>query len=155
MGWHFLLQRVFPTQGSNPGLPHCRQMLYRLSHQGSPFLDEAQSLASFQGGGVYSIYSFTFGCTVSVVAHRLFSSCSKQRLLFSLQCRGFFCFKAWAVERAGSVAVVHRHVGSSGTRDRTHANCISRHILNHCTTRDVQGGAVCMPISQIKRLLLR
>ena len=32
---HFLLQRIFPTQGSNPGLPHCRQMLYRLSHQGS------------------------------------------------------------------------------------------------------------------------
>ena len=32
---HFLLQGIFPTQGSNPGLPHCRQMLYRLSHQGS------------------------------------------------------------------------------------------------------------------------
>ena len=31
---HFLLQGIFPTQGSNPGLPHCRQMLYRLSHQG-------------------------------------------------------------------------------------------------------------------------
>ena len=30
---HFLLQRTFPTQGSNPGLLHCRQMLYRLSHQ--------------------------------------------------------------------------------------------------------------------------
>ena len=31
-----LLQGIFPTQGSNPGLPHCRQMLYQLSHQGSP-----------------------------------------------------------------------------------------------------------------------
>ena len=29
---HFLFQGIFPTQGSNPGLPHCRQMLYRLSH---------------------------------------------------------------------------------------------------------------------------
>ena len=27
---------IFPTQGSNPGLPHCRQILYQLSHQGSP-----------------------------------------------------------------------------------------------------------------------
>ena len=27
---------IFPTQGSNPGLPPCRQMLYCLSHQGSP-----------------------------------------------------------------------------------------------------------------------
>ena len=31
-----LLQGIFPSQGSNPGLPHCRQMLYQLSHQGSP-----------------------------------------------------------------------------------------------------------------------
>ena len=30
-----LLQGIFPTQGSNPGFPHCRQTLYRLSHQGS------------------------------------------------------------------------------------------------------------------------
>ena len=34
LGYHFLLQ-IFPTQGLNPGLPHCRQTLYRLSHQGS------------------------------------------------------------------------------------------------------------------------
>ena len=32
----FLLQRIFPTQGSNPGLPHCRKTLYHLSHQGRP-----------------------------------------------------------------------------------------------------------------------
>ena len=31
-----LLHRVFPTQGSNPGLPHCRRILYQLSHKGSP-----------------------------------------------------------------------------------------------------------------------
>ena len=35
VGFHLLLQRIFPTQGSNPGLLHCRQTLYRLSHQGS------------------------------------------------------------------------------------------------------------------------
>ena len=28
---HFLLQMIFLTQESKPGLPHCRQMLYRLS----------------------------------------------------------------------------------------------------------------------------
>ena len=33
VGCHFLLQGIFPTQGSNPGLPHCRQTLYRLCHQ--------------------------------------------------------------------------------------------------------------------------
>jgi len=31
-----LLQRIFPTQGLNPGLPHCRWILYELSYQGSP-----------------------------------------------------------------------------------------------------------------------
>ena len=31
-----LLQGIFPTQGSNPGLLHCRWILYQLSHQGSP-----------------------------------------------------------------------------------------------------------------------
>ena len=31
-----LLQRIFPTQGSNPGLLHCSQILYQLSHKGSP-----------------------------------------------------------------------------------------------------------------------
>ena len=32
-----LLQGIFPTQGSNPGFPHCRRILYQLSHQGRPF----------------------------------------------------------------------------------------------------------------------
>ena len=36
MGCHVLLQGIFPTQGSNPGLPHCRWILYYLSHQRSP-----------------------------------------------------------------------------------------------------------------------
>ena len=31
-----LLQEIFSTQGLNPGLPHCRQNLYQLSHKGSP-----------------------------------------------------------------------------------------------------------------------
>ena len=34
VGCHFLLQEIFPTQGSNPALLHCKQTLYCLSHQG-------------------------------------------------------------------------------------------------------------------------
>ena len=30
-----ILQGIFPTQESNPGLPHCRQILYQLNHQGN------------------------------------------------------------------------------------------------------------------------
>ena len=36
VGCHALLQGIFPTQEANPGLPHCRQILYHLSQQGSP-----------------------------------------------------------------------------------------------------------------------
>ena len=36
VGCHSLVQGIFPTQGSNPGLLHCRQILYHLSHQRSP-----------------------------------------------------------------------------------------------------------------------
>ena len=36
VGCHFLLQGIFLNQGLNPGLLHCRQILYQLSHKGSP-----------------------------------------------------------------------------------------------------------------------
>ena len=36
VGSHALLQGIYPTQGSNWGLLNCRQILYLLSHQGSP-----------------------------------------------------------------------------------------------------------------------
>ena len=36
VGSHSFLQGIFPTHGLNPGLPHCRHILYCLSHQGSP-----------------------------------------------------------------------------------------------------------------------
>ena len=36
VGCHALLQGIFPTQRLNPGLPHCRLILYHLSYQGSP-----------------------------------------------------------------------------------------------------------------------
>ena len=51
VGSRCLLQGIFPTQGLNPGLPHCRQILYQLSHQGSPELPRAPT---------YSVYCW--GC---------------------------------------------------------------------------------------------
>ena len=36
VGSSFLLQAICPNQGSNPGLPNCRWVLYQLSHKGSP-----------------------------------------------------------------------------------------------------------------------
>ena len=41
---HSFLQGIFPTQGSNPGLLHCRQILYHLSQQESPHFFIAEDL---------------------------------------------------------------------------------------------------------------
>ena len=58
LGWNTgvgslsLLQGIFPTLGSNPGRLHCRQILYQLSHKGSPrilnWIDYPFSIGSFQ-----------------------------------------------------------------------------------------------------------
>ena len=42
VGCHALLQEIFPTQRSNPGLLRCQQILYHLSHEGSPGLLDTQ-----------------------------------------------------------------------------------------------------------------
>ena len=41
-----LFQEIVPTHGLNPGLLHCRQILYYLSHQGSPWLLQALNMHS-------------------------------------------------------------------------------------------------------------
>ena len=67
-----LLQGIFPTQGSNPGLPHCREILYQLNHKGSPRILE------------WVAYPFSTGSSrprnrtgVSCSAGRFFTNCIK------------------------------------------------------------------------------
>ena len=55
MGCHFFLQEIFPTQGLNPGLPHCRQTLYHLSHQGSPIRTLLELINEFSKVSGYKI----------------------------------------------------------------------------------------------------
>ena len=49
VGSRSLLQGIFPTQGSNPGLLHCRQILYQLSHRGGPRILEWVAYPFFSG----------------------------------------------------------------------------------------------------------
>ena len=49
VGSFSLLWEIFPTHGSNPGLPHCRWILYQLNHKGSPRILE------------WVVYSFSSG----------------------------------------------------------------------------------------------
>ena len=46
LGYYYLLQGIFLTQASNPGLLHCREILYHLSHQGSPRVWQFSPLVS-------------------------------------------------------------------------------------------------------------
>ena len=55
MGSWSLLQRIFPTQGWNPGFLHCRWILYQLSQKGSPRILEwvaYPSSANFPAPGI-------------------------------------------------------------------------------------------------------
>ena len=56
VGCHFLLQRIFQTQGSNTHLIPCRQILNHLSHQGCPLSFMVMSL----GFSVHNIISSTY-----------------------------------------------------------------------------------------------
>ena len=54
VGSHSLPQGIFPNQGSNPGLPHCRQILYHLSHR------ESQNSCNFLGFFIIFCYDICF-----------------------------------------------------------------------------------------------
>ena len=60
VGGHFFLQGIFLTQGSNPGLSNCRQILYQLSHQGSPRVFLLVHYYTCNAGDSFTHYSFAF-----------------------------------------------------------------------------------------------
>ena len=70
-GLPFLLQGIFPTQGSNPGLLHCRQTFYHLSHQGiatknlmirenGQRRDKGKSVQGIQLAAVYKVWNLNY-----------------------------------------------------------------------------------------------
>ena len=79
VGGHYLFQGIFSTQGSNPGLPHRRQILYQLSHKGSPRI---------------------LGCSLSLL-QRIFPTQESNWGLLSCITGGFFT--SWAIREALSL----------------------------------------------------
>ena len=68
VGCHSLLQGIFPTQGSNLGLLHCRQILYHLSHQGSPVIAENGGRNHFLYREIFATYCvFTLEITMPLL----------------------------------------------------------------------------------------
>ena len=79
VGCHAFLQGIIPAQGLNPGLPHCRQILYHLSHQGSSRILE------------WVAYPFSSGSSqprnqtrVSCIAGRFFTSWTTRETLHNV-----------------------------------------------------------------------
>ena len=62
-GSHFLPEGISLTQGTNPGLLHCRQILYHLSHQGSPVTQVAKKKKK---GTVHKCFLFLCTCLFAV-----------------------------------------------------------------------------------------
>jgi len=71
VGCHALLQGIFPTQGSDPGLPHYRHIIFHLSSQGSPRILECIAYPFSRRS------SWPMNCTrVPCTAGRFFTSCA-------------------------------------------------------------------------------
>ena len=77
VGCHFLLQRIFPTQGSNPGLLHCRQILYWMSYKGSPiimvFYSKPSQSISVWSRNKYSPSDYTISSELNDIRKQAFS----------------------------------------------------------------------------------
>jgi hypothetical protein len=90
VGGHSLFQGIFPTQGLTPGLPHCRRILYQLSHQRSPGANRLScTLFSRFHIGVL-IYSIWFLDSL----HSIWQSLD---LSTSLQMTQFCSFNGWVI----------------------------------------------------------
>ena len=89
-----LLQGIFPTQGSNPGLLHCRRILYQLSHKGSPRILEW--------------VAYPFSSRSSLPRNRTEVSCTAVRL-----------FTNWAIMEAQGCFKCQKHPGKLFTRLNT------------------------------------
>ena len=98
-----LLQGIFPTQGGNPGIPHCRQILYQLSHKGSPRILQWVAYPFSSGssqprnrtggsciaGGFFTIWAMTteFKLSCATISSRLKEKKKKFYVTKTKECR--------------------------------------------------------------------
>ena len=91
-----LLQGIFPTQRSNPGLPHCRRILYQLGHQGSlrilewvayPFSSRSSRCRNQTG----------VSCIAGIFLYQLSLHRSPDRSIKKSKCSIFTLFLAFAI----------------------------------------------------------
>ena len=94
-----LLQGIFTTQGSSPGLPHCRRSLYQLSYKGSPRILE------------WIVFPFSSGSSwprnrtgVSYIAGRFFTNWAMREVVGFILCE-FHLYLKRGREKQRSVGI--------------------------------------------------
>ena len=88
-----LLQGIFPTQGSNPGLPHCRQILYQLSQS----YNLLNSLHNYTAKAVFQNTSKNQKKQTSLIVFCVVSEPHKRLFQETWQCSLFFVHPQWDI----------------------------------------------------------
>ena len=98
VGRHFLLQRIFPTQDSNLGPLHCRQILYQLSYEGSP-----KCTCHYMLVKIYRRYNMTLGDNGESLQVHCCNKCALQCGMWMEE--GYTCVEAGVL---GTLCTFHR-----------------------------------------------
>ena len=135
VGCHFLLQGIFPTQGSNPGLLHCRGILYHLSHQDldsilHAVLCFAQSLSLVQlfetlwtGSSIHGVLQARILEWAAMPSSRGSSQPRDQTQVSCIAGRFFLSFESPGKPENTGVGSLSHPRRSSGPRNRTRVSC--------------------------------
>ena len=122
VGSHSFLQGIFPTQGSSPGLLHCRHILYCVSHQGSPRILEWVAYPYLQG--IFPTQESNWGLLHWKWSHGVAQSCP-----------GFSVHRIFQARVLEWVAISFSR-GSSWPRDWTQVSCIAGRCFTLWATRE-------------------
>ena len=115
-----LLQRIFPTQGWNPGLLHCQQILYQLSHKWSPRILE------------WVAYPFSRGWVSSIVVDSLPTELWENSSLYRAVRIGLPNKVKWSRDIKGCVGMGPE---GPGGMDHLLPMKFSLHLLQWCTNK--------------------
>ena len=112
VGFHFLLQRIFPTQGSNLGLLHWRQILYLLSHKGSLVIRTHMAIKATMTKEEANCQASAFSSVLSHLNKNL-----KPRMLEPSECH--------SSQTDRVIALVWNRLCYSSYTDQCYASCFS------------------------------
>ena len=100
VGSLFLFQEIFPTQGSNTGILHCRRILYQLSHQGSPRILEW--------------VDYPFSSRSSQLRNQTGTSCIAGQCFTNWAIREPLLIERWLLHSIVLVSAKHQHESAIG-----------------------------------------